>query len=504
MLNAGNLLQAASLHSGLISYWPLNDGGGASANDAAPSGSVVDTGSLRNAPAWISGMFGAGVQFNGTSQDILIPNSADMNINSNAVTISAWVKLDKLPSAMTGSYGGVLDSQPDNYVMYMDKGNKELRFKVVDNAGVSTGAHPGIPEAMLNTSDWFHVMGSYDGSQGAVRIYLNGNLVDIGSMPTVVQTVRTGQVSSIGAQPTTASPYTASNFFPGAISDVAVWNRSLGAAEAQYLYNSGTGNAVGAANPDIAALPPLTPALPSVGPKIYYRLDGDLQNYGTGGAALDAVFNDGPDASGPHFATSTVGQGLDLRGNPVSTASTATNGDYLSVGYTLADQGTIALNFQDMDWFDHNTLWANSANANAWESWIYNTGRLSSRANEATNNANLDYFLPLQGANAEAAPHHVAFTWVKSGTTTLNKLYIDGVLREQFVETWRAPGATTYFGGGNTNHLGRGIYDEIRVYEVALSDAEVLYLSQIPEPGVLALLLIATSFAATACRGKRS
>ncbi len=482
---------AALLQNGLISYWQLNEGSGATANDTAPGGGVADNGTLRASPTWISGIFNAGVQFDGATQDILIPNSTDMNINSNAVTLSAWVKLDLLPSAIAGSFAGIFDSAPDNYVMYIDKANNELRFKVTDNAGVTTGADPGIPASMLNTTNWLHVMGVYDGSQGSVKVYLNGSLVDIGSLPTNVQTVRTGQVGSLGAQPLATSPFTPSNFFQGAVADVALWNRPLGAAEAQYLFNGGTGNAVGAANPDIAPLPPVAPSPPSAQPVIYYRLDGDLNNYGTGGAALNATLVDG-NSSGPVFTATSVGQGLDLRGNPVSTNSTATNGDYLSVNYTLTDRGTISMNFQDMDWFDFNTLWSNSVHNNAWEAWIYNVGRLSSRANESTSNANLDYYLPLQGTGAEAAPHHVALSWDRSGTTTLNKIYVDGVLREQFVETWRAPGTTFFIGGGlasnGANHLGKGIYDEVRIYDVPLSEGEILSLAQIPEPSGTAAL----------------
>lgn len=488
-------VKAALLQNDLISYWRLNEGAGVTAFDTA-TGGVADNGTLRANPAWINGIFNSGLQFTGT-QDVLIPNSSDMDIGTNALTLSAWVKLDKLPGDATlPSFAGVFDSAPDNYVLYIDKANAELRFKVVDNAmpnGVTTGAHPGIPASMLNTTSWQHVMGVYDGSQGSVKIYLNGSLVDIGSMPTVVQTVRAGQVASIGGQPTATSPFTPSNFFQGAIADVAVWKRPLGAAEAQYLYNSGTGNAVGAANPDIAPLPALSPSAPAGQPVIYYSLNGDIKNYGTGGAALDAVAV-GPNAASPLFAPSQNGQGLNLKGNPNATASTVGTGDYLSVNYVLPDDGTISMNFSEMTWFNFSTLWSNSVHADAWESWIYDVGRLAARSNEGSGNANLDYFLPLSG-NA-ATPHHVAFTWDRNGTTMLSKLYVDGVLREQFTETWRAPGSTLFFGGGlgpgsTSNTYGKGIFDEIRVYDTTLSASEVLFLSQVPEPASFAMMCLA-------------
>jgi hypothetical protein len=492
---------AAPLQSGLLNYWRLNEGGGNTANDTGPAGTIADNGTLRGTPTWISGKFGAGLDFSGVApaQDVLIPNSVDMNIGgANAVTLSAWVKLGVLPGAsMTNNFASIFDATNDAYVMYLDKANQELRFKATDNNGATTGAHPGIPASMLNTTDWFHVMGVYDGSQGSVKIYLNGNLVDTGSMPTVVQTIRAGQITGMGAEPTAAAgnPASGTTLFPGQISDVAVWNRPLAGAEAQYLYNGGTGNAVGAANPDIAPLPPLAPSAPSAQPVIYYPLNGDLKNYGTGGASLDAIFADGPAPGGAVFSSSKVGQGFDNRSNPNSTNATATNGDYLSANYTLTDRGTIAMNFQDMTWFDFNTLWGNSANGNAWEAWIYGgtaqpPGRLASRSNENSGNNNLDFFLPLLGPNAQADPHHVAFTWDRNGTTVLSKIYVDGVLREQFVENWRAPGSITYFAGGLGNNLGKGIYDEIRVYDVPLTDSDVLYLAQIPEPASVVTIVV--------------
>jgi len=496
---------AINLQNGLISYWPLNEGSGAVANDAA-AGGVVDNGEIRNAPAWTNGKFNAGLQFTGT-QDVLIHPSADMDIGTSAVTLSAWVKLDKLPGDLTlPDFAGILDAPTDAYVMYLDRAAAELRFKVTDNAAVTTGAHPGIPASMLNTTDWLHVMGVYDGNRGSVEIFLNGNRVDIGSIPTNVKTVLAGQRGSIGAQPNAASPYTATRQFQGGIADVALWNRPLGGAEAQYLYNAGTGNAVGAANPDIVPLPPIGPTTPAAQPVIHYRFDGNLLNHGTGGAPLNAVLNDGPDASGPQFAGAKIGQGLDLRGNPNSTNSTATNGDYLSVNYTLPDTGTIALNFQDMTWFDFNTLWSNSVHGNAWEAWIYGVGRLASRTNDATGNNNLDYYLPLVGD--AATPHHVALTWERSGTNMSSKIYVDGVLREQFVEVYKAPGSILYVGGGialagTANHLGKGVYDDFRVYDVALSESQILSLAQIPEPSSVLMAGLGFVFAVVNLRSSK-
>jgi hypothetical protein len=487
--------QTVPLHDGLISYWPLNDGAGATAADMGPAGTVADTGELNESPAWINGIFGAGLQFTGT-EHVLVRNSADMNIGTSAVTVSAWIKLDTLPAGLPGSFGSIFDSQDDNYVLYLDKANNELRFKAVDANGTSTsGIHPGIPASMLDTTSWHHVMGVYDGTQGGLRIYYDGNLVDVSSIHTTVGTVRPGQVSGIGGQPTMAEPHTPSNFFQGGIADVAVWNRPLTAADAQYMYNAGVGNAVGAANALIDQTPEAVK--PAVEPVIYYNMNGNLANHGSGGAALDGVFHDAPGGTGPVYKPSESGMALDLSSNPQatnSTTGTAPNiedtGKYVSVDYHLPDQGTIAVRFSSEFSYDFQAVWANSANANAWEAWVYGTQRLSARGNQSAANANLDFMLPFAGGIEDT--NHIAFSWERTGTTMKAYLYVDGVLREISTETWQEPGSTFFLGGGPGNHLSRGVFDELRIYDVRLSDAEILFLARVPEPasiGMVALLL---------------
>ncbi|WP_425400124.1 glycerophosphodiester phosphodiesterase family protein [Aeoliella sp.] len=256
-------VQAASvpLHNGLLSYWALDEKAGSTAFDSAPGGVVSDSGSLRNGPSWIDGIFGAGVQLNGTNQDILIPNSLDMDIGTSAVSISAWVKLDQLPADISGSFSGIFDSQPDNYVLYLDKGNDELRFKVTTTAGGA--ARPGVPASLLNTTEWLHVMGVY-GGEGEARIYYNGELAGALSASGLTANVRSGQVAGIGSQVTAGAPHSSSSLFKGAIADMGVWNRALGLAEARYLYNEGAGNAIGAANPAIEPILPDPPDNPSI------------------------------------------------------------------------------------------------------------------------------------------------------------------------------------------------------------------------------------------------
>jgi hypothetical protein len=511
--------EAVALQTGLINYWKFNDGAGTTLTDSGPAGISTDNGTLQTSQTWLTGAagkFNAGLQFNGTSDYIVMPTGGDMDFATTGVTVSAWVKLDQLPSEVTGSFGGMYDSAQDNYVMYLDKANKELRFKATTQSGTSTpsGQHPGIGESLLNKTDWVHVMGVLDIDNARAEIYYNGQLADFSQQTSANffkgGTIRTGQAAFMGAQPTTATNLVPKDFFAGKMSDLAIWNRPLGLAEAQYLYNGGTGHAVGEANPNIIPIPTtITPLNPAAQPVVYYKFDGNLNNSGTGGAAYNANLIDAPGKNDSLYTTeATFGQGLDLRQNPVPlTSLTAGNGDYLSIPYTLTDSGTISMRYQiNLNpvaanpesppgvYYNFATLWANSSNQDNWESWIYNDGRIAARARGVNPGAT-----PIVGAANEdradpTAPVHVAFAWERS-TTDPTKMKVDMFVDGEYVDTrvgdWVDPGDTFFIAGGGTtlahNTLGNGIYDEFRIYNTALTPAEVLYLSQnAPEVTALA------------------
>lgn len=250
---------AVPLYNGLIGHWSLSENAGTIAHDTAPFGSIADNGTVRNGASWIDGLFGNGLQFNGTNQSVLVPSSTDLNLGAAGLTLSAWIKLDQLPASLPAAYGGIFDSAPDSYVMYLDKSANELRFKVTTSNGAA--ARPAVPASMLNTTDWLHVMGVYDGA-GRASIYFNGNLIDSLAASNLTGPVVSGQVATIGADAGVnvgSTSGTARYFFPGAIADVALWNRPLGLAESQYLYNGGTGRSIASGNPSIEPIVPTPP-----------------------------------------------------------------------------------------------------------------------------------------------------------------------------------------------------------------------------------------------------
>lgn len=102
--------------------------------------------------------------------------------------------------------------------------------------------------------------------------------------------------------------------------------------------------------------------------------------------------------------------------------------------------------------------------------------------------------LHLTNAIIDTNWHHIAVTW--NGTTSVNgkKLYIDGVLSAQSTSTISTMGIPTYnFTIGrdsNGDRPANAIIDEVKVYNRALSDAEILSDYNLACPQVTANLQI--------------
>jgi len=174
-----------------------------------------NTGTARNGVYLAEGVLGNAIGFDGSDDYVEIPGSSSLNIGGNAVTLSLWTKLSARPTELSSAFAPLFDSETDNYVLYGDRGNSELRFKVSTSGGAE---RPGIPDADIPVNEWIHVVGVYDGSHAMV--YLNGELKDSHAL---TGNVNTGQVATIGK--------TGSVYLEGIIDQVEVYARALSQEE---------------------------------------------------------------------------------------------------------------------------------------------------------------------------------------------------------------------------------------------------------------------------------
>lgn len=241
----------AQFAQGLAAYWKLDDGLAKPATMVAEDVELNSPGRLAGfgaPPTWLSGAearLGGALRLDGINDRVEIPTNAVLDIGTNAVSLSLWVKLSTLPSGLSADYACIYDSTDDAYSIYLDRVQKELRFKVTD---VSTdAARPGIPEAQLRTGVWHHVVGVYHGSAGTAvgqaLAYLDGRLVDIHSGTDwgdhagygLTNAVRPRAAAALGRNGTDSHYY-----FAGAVDDVAVWRRALTSADVRRIYAAGT------------------------------------------------------------------------------------------------------------------------------------------------------------------------------------------------------------------------------------------------------------------------
>lgn len=238
---------AADLGSGLVAYWKMDDG---LVNPFATA--VADSKSTNHATFvrgdgqshWISGVaakLGGSLQLAGPNAFVTVPTNANFSPATNALTLATWVRLEQLPAQLATSFGALYDSTSDCYVLYLDKANNELRFKLTDANGHA--ARPGIAAAFLVTNQWLHVAAVFDGNAsaaGRASIYLNGVLMDshLGNDNTpgsgLTGVVKSGQVAALGREGPTGG-----NGFFGQVDDVALWRRALAQTELLKLYQSG-------------------------------------------------------------------------------------------------------------------------------------------------------------------------------------------------------------------------------------------------------------------------
>lgn len=220
-------------------------------------------------------------------------------------------------------------------------------------------------------------------------------------------------------------------------------------------------------------------------PVVHWTLDGDLINSGTGGSQYDGVFVSTTTPAYEYVAGAccATDQGLSLAANP---QSASTGGTHVNSNYVPGNNGTIALWYKPTTFYNYQSIFDNgTASPEEWEFWIYADGIARFRtANPGVVSYNLT---GLGGANKW---YHMAVTWARQDADPTKadiQLYVDGVLRQSAESTWADP-SNFYLGGGHLlNDYGRGVWDDVRIYDRVLIDDEVAALV-IPEPAALTML----------------
>ena len=242
----------------LVGEWPLDEGAGHVARDRSPSGGDARLGIANGVdgadPAWVPGVAGWGLRFDGG--DALVLSDSTVLEPAN-VTIEAWVRREGTPGAYAYVVSkGSLGCNFSSYGLYTGPG-RGLAFYVSDGSGyvVSPAALP----AEVWDGAWHHVAGTFDGL--SVRLYLDGAQVGNGSPnPRPIHYGLESRAPYIGTYSGGCQLG-----FTGDIDDVRVWNSALTGEE--LAAPRPTQPRVGFPDVGVGAIPPVSGPPPASAPK---------------------------------------------------------------------------------------------------------------------------------------------------------------------------------------------------------------------------------------------
>ncbi len=198
---------------GLVAAWGFNEGAGTTTADASGNN---NTGVISGATWTTQGRYGSALSFNGTSNMVVVANSASLNLTT-AMTLSAWV----MPTANQTGWRTILFREQDVYFLTAgtSSGNRRPTGGGTFNGTMNYISGPtAVP---LNV--WTHVALTWDGAQ--LRVYANGAQVATAARGGVLESVTT--TLQIGGN----VPY--GEFFLGRLDEIRIYNRALSQAEVQ-------------------------------------------------------------------------------------------------------------------------------------------------------------------------------------------------------------------------------------------------------------------------------
>src|SRR3989344_494681 len=445
---------------GLVGYWSFDVGKpGAKAVDMSGRGNNGTLTNMNTTAAWVGGKIGNALDFDGSNDYVSIADPGTNSIfdrtTGDSITISVWAKRSTVNGwrpLVTKNTGGTsrnyefvfsgtgLNATQDSIALFYRNS--------ADTAWVGYSS-----DATYTDSNWHHYVftGTF-GTAAAANLYVDGIKI-VASWKD--GTGSEAPITNNGALEIgrTSLP----EYFPGLIDEVRVYNRALSATEIQALYNSGAAKFA----------PPTDKGL--VG---YWSM-----NEGTGTVAGDGSGNEnrGTLTGGPTWVDGKRGKALNFDGNDdLVNAGSATSLDQLpaiTVSAWIYPRNVAAASD---DVFSKRT----AAGASGWKFGPSSTGagRLSFV---------VDYDTDLNhtsNSNVISANvwQHIAISWDGSTSAANARIYINGV-ETTYAQTTNgttnrvsdAANPLTIGAQSDGGNPYNGLIDEVRIYNRALSAAEI-------------------------------
>ncbi len=208
-----NISVANIAEEGLVAYWAFDEGTGKNAEDMTGNG---HDGEFVGAPKWVDGKFGTALEFDGENDYVAVADDAAFAIEEN-ITLMAWFSPNDVLTKRR------LMVKNNAIFVIFDFGNPDsIDFLVKPN---NTFAESTTTD--WKVGEWYHFAGTFDGK--TMKVYVNGQLE--GDAANNVPIAPSGLELWIGGddlrRPT--------DFFPGIIDEVRLYDKTLTAAEIQKI-----------------------------------------------------------------------------------------------------------------------------------------------------------------------------------------------------------------------------------------------------------------------------
>ncbi|MEO1063759.1 MAG: LamG-like jellyroll fold domain-containing protein [Actinomycetota bacterium] len=221
-----------SLLTDLVAHWKLNETSGTRA-DSHGSNDLTDNNTVGSA----SGKLGNAADFESTNNEYLShADNADLATGDFDWTVTAWFRLESLPSAV-GDTGGIVTKHKDGdekeFIVAVSTGEDKplIRLFALGGSTIATATWG----AAVSTGTWYFVEAYHDAANNEIGIAINNGThvtAPTGGTASARKTDVLWQIGSLG---------NGSSFLDGRVDSVSRWDRLLTSQERSDLYNSGDG-----------------------------------------------------------------------------------------------------------------------------------------------------------------------------------------------------------------------------------------------------------------------
>ena len=207
-----------------VSYWKLDT----ETEGVTPDETGTNDGTLVGDATIINDIEkGSLLTLDGTEDYIEVADNPSLDIQ-HQITLSAWVKLNKF-SGTTKIVVKPTETGADPWELYaldIREDTQKVRF-ILSNGGLYANNDWHAVTSAISAGEWYHVVGTYDGT--TMRLYLNNSLV---STKDVTLTIATNN------QPLLIGRWLTGSSINGLIDDLMIFNRALGEAEIDEIYQA--------------------------------------------------------------------------------------------------------------------------------------------------------------------------------------------------------------------------------------------------------------------------